>query len=605
MPLPKKRGLFSCIVVCAILGISGCETGFNEPSAIPLAGPRSIQITPRDRELVVQWTKVAPARGVTPTYRLYWSTASTPGTDWIFVDTHTSSLIQGYIPNLVNRQRYSVWVKAVFEGLGESAFSPVSYAAPIPPPETLGIITVYSGYQMLELRWEEVEDAAAYEVYSGTTGGDAPPAGAAMKTVPEPGAILHGLANGMGYTLWVRAVNTAGDSGWRTAIGTPATGGTPTAPESITAAGGDAKITVTWDQVPGVKAYILYYNTTDDFSGKVAGPTVTADAPKNTADITGLANGVPYHVWVVSSNGVESVSAPSPAASARTAARPPIQWNAGFTLGNAAAEFSFAQDLPVSAFWPEGRPSTDRLTRVQETALGDLFADGAAWYLRTKQNKNIDFVFINGGYIDNALLRGSVTVGSLMGIIYPDSRTEDKFVIVTMKGSELKKFFYNPDREVSLAAWNEEMDVAGVVHTGRGSGGTGFFGAVSKEVRYTIEYPQAPPASPALNADRAEPYYHGRIKPGTLKINDADFDDDTEYRIGTTDYLASGAYFTGLFTGRIAIEGIDVLFWRGVAEYIYDKGTITPYTDGRIKIEGGVPLPAPWINSTWKPIWLE
>jgi hypothetical protein len=611
MSVRKRKSLFSIItVVFMVLGISGCESELSGPggtNSIPLAAPLSIQVTPRDGELVVQWTKVAAFRGVSPTYELYWSTISIPVGDWIFVDTNASNLIQAVIPNLVNRQGYWVWVKAVFEGIGKSDFSPVSYAVPIPPPETPGTITVYPGYQMLELGWDTVADAAAYEAYYSTSGGTEPPPGAEMKTVSEPGVVLHGLSNGMNYTVWVRAVNTAGSSGYRTNARTPATGVSPDAPALITARGGDTKVTVTWAQVHGVKEYKLYYSLTDNFSSPpaIAGPTVLSSAPENTADITGLSNGITYYIWVVSSNGAGSVSGPSPSASAVTVAKPPIAFNnPGFTLGNSTAEFPFAQDLPRSAFWPEGRPGTDRLSRVQETALGNLFADGAAWYLRTKQQKNIDFVFINGGYIDNALLKGSVTVGSLMGIIYPSSRNEDKFVIVTISGSNLKKFFYNPARELTLAAWKETEDVAGVSHTGRGSGNTGFFGAVSKEARYTLEYPQAPPLGTVLNSDDSEPYYHGRIKAGTLKINGADIEDSAVYRIGTTDYLASGAYFTTLYTGRIGIEFIDVLFWRGVAEYIYDKGTITPGTDGRIKIEGGVNLPPPWVNTTWKPSWL-
>jgi len=614
MSLCKRKNFFSIIAavcVCAALGIAGCETGIDGSggiNSIPLAAPLSIQVTPKDKELMVQWTKVAPFRGVSPTYELYWSTSSTPGENYMFVDTNPSSLLmQAVIPNLVNRKGYYVWVKAVFAGIGKSDFSPVSYAVPIPPPQTPGTITVYTGHQMLELGWNAVEDASAYEVFYGAGGGAQPSSGAEMKTVSAPGVVLHGLSNGMSYTVWVRAVNTAGISGYKTAAGIPATGGSPSAPGAITVKGGDKKITVTWAQVHGVQAYKLYHNTMDNFSSSTlsAGSSILSDAPENTADITGLSNGITYYVWVVSYNGTVSDSVPSPSASAVTVAKPPIDFsNTRFALGNSTAEFPFAQDLPKSAFWTDGRPSTDRLTRVQETALGNLFAEGAAWYLRNKQKKNIDFVFINGGYIDNALLRGSVTVGSLMGIVNPDSRTNDKFVIVTLKGSELKKFFYNPDRELSLTAWNETEDVAGVSHTGRGSANTGFFGAVSKEVRYTLEYPQAPPIDTVMDRDNSEPYYHGRIKPGTLKINGADIDDNAVYRIGTTDYLASGAYFTTLNTGRISIELIDVLFWRGVAEYIYDMGNISPSTDGRIKIEGGVPLPAPWINSTWKPNWL-
>jgi hypothetical protein len=620
MYLRKRKGLFSIIVVvfiCAVLGISGCESALSESDSIPLTGPLSIQITPGNEELVVQWTKVAPAKNVIPTYELYWSTTDTPGTDYIVVGTNDSKLIQATITELENNTPYYVWVKAVFEGIGKSDFSPPSIGIPIPVPKNVESesITVYSGYQMLELRWDTVEDASNYEVYYSTSNGLEPPTGADMRDVSaapgsEQGVVLHGLTNGTSYTVWIRAANSAGKSpDYSTITGTPSTGSLPSAPVNIEAGGGDTKITVIWAQVHGVKKYKLYYSTTNNFSSPPPNECPTADstAPKNTAEITGLSNGTTYYVWVVSSNGAGDDSGPSTSASASTVAKPPIDFNnSRFELGNSTAVFPFAQDLPVSAFFPDGRPSTDRLTRVQETALGNLFADGAAWYFREKLEKHVDFVFINGGYIDNNILKGKITVGSLMGTVGSGSSAtiEDKLVIVKMKGSDLKKFFYDPERELSLAAWNEGGDVAGVVHMGRGGGGTGFFGVVSKEARYTLEYPQAPPTGTALTDDQKEPYYHGRIKPGTLKINGVDIEDSAEYRIGTSDYLASGAYFTTLSTGRISIELIDVLFWRGVAEYIYDKGTISPYLDGRIKIEGGVPLPAPWVNSSWKPSWL-
>jgi len=594
------KSFFPIICVALICVVSGCEFDPNN-GTIPLSGPLSIQVTPKDGELVVQWSKTAPARGVSPSYELYYSTSPTPGTNYIEVPTSASNLILGYIPGLVNHQIYFVWVRAVFEGLGKSGFSPRVQAEPIPPPETPGYITLYAGHEMLELRWDDVEDAFTYEVYYSTGGGAEPPNEAQMIVVPEPGIVLHKLANGVSYSVWVRAGNTAGNSGYQTNSGIPATGGIPAAPGNIALTGGDGKLTVKWDQVLGVPEYLLYYSTIDDFQTAATGQTVASSAPRNTAEITGLASGVTYYVWVVSSNGAGNVSVPSPSASALTQAKPAIEFNTtSFVLGTSTAVYAFAQDLPVSAFWPLGRSGTDRLTRVQETALGNLFADGAAWYLRNKQSKIIDFVFINGGYVDNALLKGNITVGSLMGIVKPDSRYDDKLVIVTLSGSALKKFFYDPERETSLAKWIAEGDVAGVSHTGRGSANTGFFGVVSSEVRYTLEYPQAPPANTVIN--NPEPWQHGRIK--DLAINGAPIDDGKTYRIGTTDYLASGAYFTGLHTDRIAIEGFDILFWRGVAEYIYNKESVTPYLDGRIRIEGGVPLPMPWVNSTWTPDWL-
>jgi 2',3'-cyclic-nucleotide 2'-phosphodiesterase (5'-nucleotidase family) len=273
-------------------------------------------------------------------------------------------------------------------------------------------------------------------------------------------------------------------------------------------------------------------------------------------------------------------------------------------LGEATAEYVFAQDLPKSVFFPDGRPNTDRLTRVQETTLGNLFTDGVAWYVRTNYpNEKVDFVFINGGLIDNALPRGEITVGGFSGIVQPDARG-DNIAFVTLSGKDLKLFF-----EDTASRVDGEGDVSGVVHSGRGGPhNTGFFGAVSKEARYTIQYYQPPGtnADGTYNAEgpytgdeltslEREEYLHGFIKPGTLKINGLDIDDNTDYRVCTTDYLMAGEYFTILLSAGKNPVATKVPFWHGVAEYIYDQQKITPALDGRIKVEGGVPLPAPWI----------
>jgi hypothetical protein len=135
------------------------------------------------------------------------------------------------------------------------------------------------------------------------------------------------------------------------------------------------------------------------------------------------------------------------------------------------------------------------------------------------------------------------------------------------------------------------------VHTGRGGPhNTGFFGVVSKEVRYTLKYYKPPGGTAEISSEDAEPYYHGFIDTENgLTINGQPVDDSRNYRICTTDYLASGEYFVLLNTAGKDKKFIDTPFWHGVAEYIYDQGSVTPKPDGRIKVEGGVPLPAPWV----------
>jgi hypothetical protein len=360
---------------------------------------------------------------------------------------------------------------------------------------------------------------------------------------------------------------------------------------------GDKKLTLTWDQVSGVPGYKVYYGPTDDIvQASEFSQTIPASAPTVRAEITGLTNGTLYYVWVKSWNS-QGTSSQSPSASGTPQAKTPIDFsNLRFELGTATAEYIFAQDLPPSVFFPEGRPNTDRLTRVQETALGNLFCDAAAWYIRKQYpDETIDFVFLNGGYIDNGISKGTITLGSLSGIVQPDSRTA-RFMLLTLTGAELKRFFNDTEGKKTNI---EPGDVSGVAHSGRGGPpNTKFFGILSKEVRFTLRYYKPPELpNPPKEIDKAEPYQHGFIDTEALTINGRPIVDTQNYRICTTDELASGEYFVQLAAGRDKLN-IETPFWHGVAAYIYDQGSVTPGLDGRLKVEGGVNLPPPWVPGT-------
>jgi hypothetical protein len=598
--------LFSIALTGSVLFFTACptETGGDPNRTLPLPGPNSVQATGEDGGLLLQWTKVAPAQGKIPTYEVYYAKESNQFSNAVKwpdpVISNDSQLVTVHITGLENNKNYYIWVKAVFPSLGESTLgsAPITVGMPIPPPATPGPLTIYSSENMLEITWTAVANAFTYEVYYKASGsGETPPAdtAATMITVSQAAAVIPGLNNSQSYTVWVKAVNTAGVSpGFATISGSPALAAL-TKPGTITVKPGDEKLTLTWDQVHGVSAYKLYYKeATDDFSNALAvDGTVPADAPTVSAEITGLSLKKTYYVWVQSWNSSstrnESFANKS---SGIPEAKPDIQFNnMQFELGRAAAEYIFAQDLPPSVFFPVtaeypkgGRPGTDRLTRVQETALGDLFTDAVAWYVRKYYpTENVDFVFLNGGYIDNALPQGIITVGRLAALT---SSASDKLYFVTLKGDKLKLFF------------DEVADLP--PHTGRGSSGTGWFGIVSSEVRYTLQY-YKPPAytGSGLASGESDPYQHGFIKSGTLKINGADIDNNKNYRICTTDYVVGEYYFPQLTTAKnpnLSPTPVNVLLWHTVAAYIYDKETITPKTDGRIKIEGGVPLPPPWVE---------
>ena len=601
-----SRGAFSALF--GFLLFTACETSFDDKNRdIPLAGPLSIQVMGKDRALFLQWTKVASSQTVVPYYEVYYGTSATPAQATRLPEPVYSgdmNLVTADISGLENYRLYYVWVKAVFPDLGASDYSPTETGTPIPPPGPPSAVQARSSEGGIELTWTAGKDAFLYEVYYvAGGGGSSPPSGAEMQSVGTEGAFVSGLSNGVSYALWVRSTNTAGTSAYIPLNGTPALQGSApsTAPSSLSVTPGNKKLTLTWAQVPGVPGYKLFYHTTDDHTSAHEFATlIPADSPLVTAELTGLLNAGPYYVWVKSSNSAGD-SPFSLSASGTPQAKPGINWdNMQMEIGRALSDFPFAEDLPPSVFFgAAGRPNTDRLTRVHETALGDLWTDAAAWYTREVLNEQIDFVFLNGSFIDNALPKGTIRLSTIVGMTKPDGRA-DKIVFLTLSGSDLKKF-------LGLGVPVDMLDdiymasVASVPHTGHGSANTGFFGNVSKELRYTLEYPRAPSGfEPMLTREDSEPYYHGRIKAGTLKLNGTDIEDGQFYRICTTDYNYSGIFFTLLRTNSTNVKASGVPYWYAVAEYIYDKGTVSPQTDGRIKIEGGVPLPPPWIPGDWE-----
>jgi 2',3'-cyclic-nucleotide 2'-phosphodiesterase (5'-nucleotidase family) len=300
-----------------------------------------------------------------------------------------------------------------------------------------------------------------------------------------------------------------------------------------------------------VYGYAVYCNTSGTFSDsdKVldnilpTGETVTAVVP-------GLANGTIYHVWVKgkASNGTYA-SSPSTGASGTPAAKAAINYsNTSFQIGIAAARFI-----------NEEAANSDRLSRKKETALGDLVCDGLAWYARDT-GATVDFAYLNGGIITGGLAAGPITVSALKAIMPYD---DDKVAIFTLTGTQV------------IALFNY---AAAVRHDGGGGSGTGAWGMVSKEVRYTIRYPNNTSASSGL----------GVIE--NLTFNGAPINPAAAYRIATSAFLMDGGDgYAPYMTPNTSLVLPGVPISHAVGEYIYDQDApLVPSTDGRVTLIGGV-----------------
>jgi formylglycine-generating enzyme required for sulfatase activity len=89
------------------------------------------------------------------------------------------------------------------------------------PPAAPGTLAVTTGDEELRVSWAAVTGAAAYDVYY-TADGDP----SLAVTVSTPEAVVWGLANTVSYSVWVKAKNAAGSSGF-----SPPGTGTPVAQE--------------------------------------------------------------------------------------------------------------------------------------------------------------------------------------------------------------------------------------------------------------------------------------------------------------------------------------------------------------------------------------
>lgn len=200
-------------------------------------------------------------------------------------------------------------------------------------------------------------------------------------------------------------------------------------------------------------------------------------------------------------------------------------------VGEAAAPFVFG----------------NRLTRYQETALGNLITDANVWYFQTVYNQQIDFAFHNGGNIRAELPQGPITQEQILTIL----PFENYLYIVSLKGSDIIELF----------------NFIGAIP--QGSGG---FPQFSGEVRYTI--------------DKSAGQDKGVIT--DLTIGGAPVDPDRTYRFCTNDYILGGGDGYEVMSRAQDPFNTSLLLSYVVVEYIKaQNGALSPITDGRLTVIGG------------------
>jgi len=251
---------------------SGTPSTFSvvpQAPAVPIMSIGNGQIT-------VSWASVSGANR----YEIYHSTSTMIPALPSFTVTETSRTFSG----LTNGTTYSFWVKAV-NANGTSGASPMVSSKPIGDMET---VTINAGDGQLSLSWTAVAGADQYEVYYSTA--NAMPSSPAQ-TVSTTTATISELTNGTTYYVWVKPKNVNGAGSTSAAINAKPLG-TPGAP---TVSPANKQLHVTWTAVPGADEYEVYYGTSTP-------TTLVTTTTGTTATITGLINGMTYHVRLRAKN---------------------------------------------------------------------------------------------------------------------------------------------------------------------------------------------------------------------------------------------------------------------------------------------------------------
>jgi len=186
-----------------------------------------------------------------------------------------------------------------------------------------------------------------------------------------------------------------------------------------------------------------------------------------------------------------------------------------------------------------------RLTRFQETAIGNLVTDANVWYFKNA-GQQIDFAFHNGGNIRAELPKGPVTQEQILTILPFDNY----LYIVSMTGAQIIELFNF------------------IATIPQGNGG---FPQFSGDVRFTIDKTTG----------------SGVIR--DLLIGGESVDLNRMYRFCTNDYILGGGDGYVAMLNAADRYNASLLLSYVVTEYIKAQGgTISPVTDGRLTVIGGV-----------------
>ena len=328
----NDRGMSTSTSTAAVRTAPAPVTGVN----VAPAGSGKVTVT---------WTKATPTGATISGYRVYQQDAS--GALTLAASITGAGTTTWTATGLPGFTEVSYAVAAVSTGEGVGIPSGVQTAVTDPAPLTG--ITTKSTTTTVTLSWPRAR-GITYTVLRD---------GVAVATTTTGDYLDDNLTAGTSYTYVIRAANSAGGS----ADSAPVTAWTlPGVPSSVTAAGTDNSVKVTWAAVPGATSYTVY-----QCAGAGCTPTAIAGSTASTSyTATGLALGTVYSFTVAASNAAGAGAASDVASAA--------------TKPNAVTLSATANPRQVVLTWTAAPTATSYVVlrdgvQVAEVATGRTFTD--------------------------------------------------------------------------------------------------------------------------------------------------------------------------------------------------------------------------------------
>ncbi len=364
---------------------SGNGAASNEISATPIPPPAAPTVTTAagDAQVTLNWTDPDNDSITGWEYQQKEGSGGNYG-NWTAMAGSDKDTTSHTISSLTNGTEYFFKVRAVNPSGNGTASNEVS-ATPIPVPAAV-TITAVAGDAQVTLSWTDPDNDSITRWEYQQKGGFSDSYGNWIQ-IPDSDKdttsyIVTSLTNGTEYFFKVRAVNPTGNSVASNEVSaTPIP--VPAAP-TVTAAAGDAQVTLSWTDPNNDSIIRWEYQQKAESSGSYGDWTAMAGSDKDTTrhTITGLTNGTEYFFKVRTVN-----PSGNGAASSEVSATP---IPAPATL----AVMATAGDTQITLSWTD--PNNDSITRWEYQQKAESSGSYGDWTAMAGSDKDTTRHIITG-----------------------------------------------------------------------------------------------------------------------------------------------------------------------------------------------------------------